>query len=186
MAPTTTLYDLTIPTLVKIATTGNKLLQKAEAYAQEKGIPVTDLLDARLAEDMWPLSQQVSVISAMSHKALARLVGDAGPEPKMQPLSPEEARSYLSSTLQQLKGVQREAVDGKEDKAGPSSLGPFQLEMTGTDYVQGVILPNCYFHLSMIYAILRMKGLSVGKMDYLAEFLGEGPTAQITKLRQQQ
>jgi hypothetical protein len=29
------------------------------------------------------------------------------------------------------------------------------------------VLPNFYFHISMVYALLRKNGIEIGKADYL-------------------
>ena len=39
--------------------------------------------------------------------------------------------------------------------------------MSAEEYVREFSLPNFYFHLSMAYAILRMKGLDIGKGDFI-------------------
>lgn len=43
--------------------------------------------------------------------------------------------------------------------------------MTGSKYVQGFVLPNFFFHITTAYSILRMKGVPLGKRDYLTPFL---------------
>ena len=37
----------------------------------------------------------------------------------------------------------------------------------GQDYLLQMILPNTFFHIAMVYAILRRDGVDVGKMDFL-------------------
>jgi len=39
--------------------------------------------------------------------------------------------------------------------------------MTGADYFLEHAIPNFFFHLTLVYAILRHNGVSVGKSDYL-------------------
>ena len=41
------------------------------------------------------------------------------------------------------------------------------LTFVGRDYLLGFALPNFYFHVTTAYAILRAKGVVIGKMDYL-------------------
>ena len=45
--------------------------------------------------------------------------------------------------------------------------GAFEFAMTTEGYVREFSLPNFYFHLSIAYAILRMKGLEIGKADFI-------------------
>jgi hypothetical protein len=39
--------------------------------------------------------------------------------------------------------------------------------MAGSDYFVEHAVPNFYFHLSHVYAILRANGVALGKRDYL-------------------
>lgn len=40
-------------------------------------------------------------------------------------------------------------------------------KFTGLSYVNTFAVPNFYFHMCMVYAILRKEGVPVGKLDYL-------------------
>ena len=62
------------------------------------------------------------------------------------------------------------------DAALPSSkrlaLGPVgHLQLGGEEYVDDFLLPNFYFHLVTVYAILRMSGARIGKQDFMAHLL---------------
>ena len=41
--------------------------------------------------------------------------------------------------------------------------------MTGADYFLEHALPNFYFHLSHVYALLRHNGVNLGKKDFLGQ-----------------
>ena len=41
------------------------------------------------------------------------------------------------------------------------------LKFTGRAYVTDFVLPNLYFHISMVYALLRHNGVELGKGDFL-------------------
>ena len=42
------------------------------------------------------------------------------------------------------------------------------MRFDGITYLTGFVIPNFYFHTSMVYAILRAQGVEIGKFDYLA------------------
>jgi len=42
-----------------------------------------------------------------------------------------------------------------------------EIPFVARDYVLGFVLPNFFFHLTTAYALLRMKGVPIGKLDYL-------------------
>lgn len=71
----TSLYDLTFPPLIASLKTEQNLLAKAEEYAAEKGIDVQELLDTRLAPDMWPLSQQFTITALHAVMTVVKLAG---------------------------------------------------------------------------------------------------------------
>ena len=41
------------------------------------------------------------------------------------------------------------------------------LELTGIEYIEEFLIPNFYFHLVTVYNIMRLKGVPLGKADYL-------------------
>ena len=43
----------------------------------------------------------------------------------------------------------------------------FRLEFTVQDFLLGFSQPNFYFHATTAYDIMRMKGIAIGKIDYL-------------------
>jgi hypothetical protein len=49
--------------------------------------------------------------------------------------------------------------------------------MTGADYFFEHFLPNFYFHLAHVYALLRHNGVDVGKRDYLGALTMQAPKA---------
>ena len=40
-------------------------------------------------------------------------------------------------------------------------------KFTGIGYLTDFVLPNFYFHSSMVYALLRKAGVEIGKGDFL-------------------
>ena len=57
------------------------------------------------------------------------------------------------------------ANEEKEVVLPSRKLGP--IKMTGKEYISKYAIPNFFFHVCMVYAILRKEGVDVGKNDYL-------------------
>ncbi|GAP90873.1 putative helix-turn-helix-domain-containing protein [Rosellinia necatrix] len=168
----TSLYDLTIPTLINALKAEQNLLAQAEAFAAEKGIPIAELLEARLAPDMWPLSQQIVITALHSAMTVLKLTGTPPNKIEFGPASLEDSKKYLSETLELLSAVTPESVNGKEAQIVGAMMGPgTEVNMKAVDYVQGYLLPNVYFHVTTFYDILRSKGATLGKKDFLGTFL---------------
>lgn len=51
------------------------------------------------------------------------------------------------------------------------ALGPTIIKLTATESVLKHSIPNFFFHVQTAYAILRSKGVPLGKRDYIASFL---------------
>ena len=54
-------------------------------------------------------------------------------------------------------------------KAMLFKMGGFELPFTAEDFMQSFSLPNFYFHVTTTYDILRMEGVSLGKLDFLGK-----------------
>ena len=63
------------------------------------------------------------------------------------------------------------ALAGREQVRVPCAFGPASYEATAVDYVHGYPIPTAYFHLNMLYAILRSRGVPLGKTDYMEPFM---------------
>ncbi|RYP77454.1 hypothetical protein DL769_003408 [Monosporascus sp. CRB-8-3] len=163
------LYSISIPVLINTLVTASDVLKKGGQHAQDKGIPISEYLDARIYEDMLPLHFQIRILAATALKAVERLTGTAPPalDADKERTTLGEWLAVIDETLEVLRGVDRAAVDGKEQTKVPCVFGPEKYEATLVDYVQGYPIPTVYFHLNMIYAILRGKGVPLGKMDYM-------------------
>ncbi|HEX8301931.1 DUF1993 domain-containing protein [Sphingomonas sp.] len=163
----TELYDIAVPAFLRGFTAMAAFLDKGRAWADEQGVPHEELLAARLYEDMAPLPSQVQRASDAAKLATARLAAlEAPPMPDTE-ASFEELQARIAATVDFLKSVPREKVDGREDAEIVLKLPNNELKFTGRAYLTGFALPNFYFHVTAAYAILRMKGVPVGKRDFL-------------------
>ena len=53
------LYDAVVPSNLQILGALDRVIEKAEAFCDEQGLAQAELIDARLAPDMFPLGYQV-------------------------------------------------------------------------------------------------------------------------------
>jgi hypothetical protein len=58
-------------------------------------------------------------------------------------------------------------VNGPVDRGIELTVPNGAMKFTATSYVVDFVLPNFYFHESMVYALLRSNGVEVGKSDFL-------------------
>lgn len=164
------LYDVSIPAFVRGLQNLSNILEKAKTFAAEQGLDTAELLDARLIEDMAPLTRQIQMVTDTA-KFVAVRVGQVENEPWADDeASLEDAQARVAKAIAFLQKTPADGFDGREDAKVVLTTPSGDIPFDGKTYVHGFAIPNFYFHLSMAYALLRMKGVPLGKLDFL------GPT----------
>lgn len=158
-----TLYETTILPLKHTLHQLRVILQKAESWADSNGVPHSDLLQARLAPDMHPLTFQVQSASNSAKFIPVRVTGAENVAMEDNETTFEQLQDRISKTLAILEKAKRDDFEGKEDV----EVTFRDFKFTGLSYVTNFAIPNFYFHVMATYAILRMKGVPIGKFDYL-------------------
>ncbi|KYF63600.1 DUF1993 domain-containing protein [Sorangium cellulosum] len=163
------MYQASIPVLVRMFGNLSAILTKAAAYAEAKKIEPRVLLDARLAPDMLPLTRQVQIASDTAKGCGARLAGVDVPKYEDNEASFDELQARIAKTVAFLNGLRPEQIDGSEDRDVSIPTRGQPLQFKALPYLLNFALPNFYFHVMTTYAILRHNGLDIGKMDYLGQ-----------------
>jgi len=163
----TELYDLTVPVFRRGFASMSAILDKGRAHADEHELPHDLLLGARLYEDMAPLTAQVQRASDAAKFAAARLAQIEGPAMPDTETSFDELQARIAATIAFLDSVDAAAMNGREDADITIKTPNKSFTMKGRAYVLNFVVPNFYFHATTVYAILRAKGVPVGKMDFL-------------------
>lgn len=171
MSSQLSLYDASVPVFLRGLTNLSSLLEKGRAFADEQGIPHSDLIGARLIEDMDPLPAQIQRASDSAKLAVARL-GNLPPVPmEDKEQSFDDLQARIAATIAVLNSVSPDAFDGREDALVELKTPRGTLEFTARDYLLSFALPNFFFHVTTAYALLRMKGVPIGKLDYMGATL---------------
>ena len=163
----TELYDLAVPVLDRALTNLAAFLAKGEAWADEHGVPHSALLEGRLAPDMHPLPYQIQRVSDTAKGALVRIGGLENVAMADDEASFADLQARIAKTLAFVRAVPRTAIDGREEQEVVLKTPTRELTFTARDYLLGFVIPNLFFHVTAAYAILRHKGVPVGKMDFL-------------------
>jgi len=144
------------------------LLDKAEDFARAND-GETSLLQSRLIDDMLPLNYQFK--SCWTHTAMAIegvRHGRFSPEMTPPPGSIDELRKMILDARSACEAVGEDELEALADNEMVFSIGDkFRLDFTVQDFLLSFSTPNLYFHAATAYDILRMKGVEIGKRDYL-------------------
>ncbi|MDC0680821.1 MULTISPECIES: DUF1993 domain-containing protein [Sorangium] len=164
---TISMYQASVPVLVRMLGNLSAILTKAAAYAEAKKIEPRVLLDARLAPDMLSLTRQVQIATDSAKGCGARLAAVDLPKYEDNEASFDELQARIAKTVAFLKSLRPEQIDGSEDRDVSIPARDQTLQFKGLVYLLNFVLPNFYFHVTTAYAILRHNGLDIGKMDFL-------------------
>lgn len=170
MAPSFSVWDASFGQYISGLQSLVHILKKAKTESGD----VDSLPQARLAEDMLPLAFQVQFLSDLVFKTRQRLAGSKTDAYKSthEEKTLDDLIDTAEKTLALAKSVEPSEVDDAADREVQIGLGKSgTITTTGRGYVFGYAIPNFYFHLTTAYAILRSKGISVGKSDYLHAFI---------------
>jgi len=160
------MYDISVPVFRQFLGALQDVLNKAEAHCSENKIDPATYIDARLAEDMQPLSFQVLQTIGHSAGALAQLSG------KQQASTPSAdsfsaMKKSIAQALDFLESLKPEDLDGAESRAVELNFPGRQIKFKGLDYLQSFAMPNFFFHATTAYDILRNRGVGIGKRDFM-------------------
>src|SRR5260370_4403975 len=161
------LYEITIPVMIGGIDNMWKFLDSGRGYADEKGIAHASLLNARLAEDMMTLVQQVQRASDTARLAavrVARVNNIAMPD---RETTFEDLEARISATVSFLAAVPPAAFEANADAELVAKFADGERIFTGRSYLLGFSLPNFFFHLTTAYNLLRHLGVPLGKADFL-------------------
>jgi hypothetical protein len=162
------LYSATVPTFLQILPSVSALCDKGAEWCDEKGLDEAELVQARLAEDMWPFAMQVR--STWLHSADAiegARKGETAPDFSEPPGTFAQLKARVDEAIGRLEAVTPEAVDGLVGRDTCFRIGERRMDFTAENYLLSFALPNFFFHATAAYAILRSRGLPLGKRDFL-------------------
>jgi uncharacterized protein len=162
-----TLYDFSIPALIRGLTNTLAILDKAATYSAAKKLDATTLARARLFPDMLPLSAQIQIACDTAKGAASRLAGVDNPKHEDTETTLAELKSRVEKTLQFVRGIKPEQIGSDETRAIELKFPSGVVKFTAISYLTEFVLPNFYFHITMVYALLRESGVEIGKGDYL-------------------
>jgi hypothetical protein len=161
------LFDVSIPVLVRGLGNLSVIIDKAVAHAEAKKLDAAALTQARLFPDMFPLVRQVQIACDTAKGAAARLAGIEIPQHQDNETTLPELKQRIAKTLDFIQGIKASQLEGAETRSIEIKGANRTLSFTGLSYLNNFVLPNFYFHESISYAILRHNGVEVGKNDYL-------------------
>jgi hypothetical protein len=166
---TISMYDVSVPALIRGLINTSALLDKAAEHATAKKFDTAVLAQSRLFPDMHPLLRQVQIACDTAKGGAGRLAAVDIPQHPDTEVSFAELKARIARTVDFLKSLNAGQMKDAETRSIELKLPNGSMQFKGLDYLTGFVLPNFYFHISMVYALLRKAGVEIGKRDFLGD-----------------
>ena len=164
---TISMYQASVPTIVRALNHLAAVLEKADQHAAAKKIDTSVFVNARLYPDMLPLAKQVQIASDISKGGSARLAQAEPPAFEDNETTIAQLIERLRKTVTYLETLKPEQIDGSEGRTVTWQTRSATKTMQGMPYLLNHVLPNVFFHTTTAYDILRHNGVELGKQDFL-------------------
>ncbi|MFV0644409.1 MAG: DUF1993 family protein [Sphingomonadaceae bacterium] len=163
------LHAAFIPSAMQMLGTTKGLVDKAEGWCIENNKDPSELITCRLIEDMFAFDYQVKSVAVHTAGAIAGVkAGQFEPDMSPPPQSFAAMRTLLDDTMAVLDSY---SEDDMENLIGTPVNFAFRGKVVASFVAENFLLsfsqPNFYFHTTTAYDLLRMKGVPVGKLDFM-------------------
>ncbi len=171
----TTLYDLTVGSYSQVLESALNVLEKGKTFCEENNISMKEILETKLRDDMQGLYFQIVSLNHHSASALEALTSGEFLPPmaafahEITEADYDELLERTRASIAQMKAADASAINARSGETIIFKLGKNELPFTTENFVLSFSLPNFYFHATTLYDILRMKGVPLGKMDFLCQ-----------------
>lgn len=144
----------------------DRWLEAGAAFAHANSFAPDELLELRLAPDQFPFARQVMIAGDTAKLAAARLSGIEAPKQADAETSLEDLRARIRVVVAYLESLPADAFAGAATRVVTQPRWEGKV-MSGADYFVEHAVPNFFFHITHTYALLRHRGVNLGKRDYL-------------------
>jgi hypothetical protein len=163
-----TLYSGFVPVCLQLLGGLKVVLQKTEVHTTEQKWDPAVVLNLRLFPDMFTLERQVRQVCNHALGA-GRVAGVDLPSLPDQDNSFAEVQSRIDKTVDFLKGLRANQIDGKDDSDVTVTMGGQPRTMKCANYLYYFAMLQVQFHATTAYDIVRHVGVALGKRDYLGQ-----------------
>jgi hypothetical protein len=164
------LYDISVPAYLQTLGAVSGLLAKGRAHFEAGGISLDEIVETRLIDNMNPFRFQVVSVAHHSLGCIQGLQrGSFSPPDFGADLDYVGLERLVRDAAESLQGFEPEAINALEGQPLQFRTQRFELNFIAENFVTSFSLPNFYFHAATAYDILRMKGVPIGKLDFMGQ-----------------
>jgi uncharacterized protein len=79
----------------------------------------------------------------------------------------DELQQRIAKTISFLESLDSKKFEGADKREVTVKIAGQDTKLSGLNYYNGFVLPNFYFHSTVVYSILRHNGVELGKRDFV-------------------
>jgi hypothetical protein len=162
------LYRATVESYLQTLGAVSGYLDRGLSHCADNGIDAGEVVETRLFADMQPFRFQ---IQSVTHHSLGAIEGVKRgvftPPPPIPPVDYPGLQKMVADAREALQALTPDEVNGLEGQEVTFDAGALKLPFLAEDFLLTFSLPNFHFHATTAYDILRMKGVPLGKRDYM-------------------
>jgi uncharacterized protein len=125
------MYAASVPAFLQMLKNLTAILEKAEAFAEERDIEPEVMLNWRLAPDMFPLVRQIQIAADFAKGTTARLAGAEVPKYADEEQTFAELKARIAKTVKFVEGFKPKDIDGSETRDITLAVGGQEMRFKG-------------------------------------------------------
>lgn len=162
------LFDVSVTNFLQVLNAVDNFLEKGRNHLNENGVDLQEVVDTSLAPDMWTFQNQIISVAHHSMGALKGVeAGEFAPPGGYGEPDYAGLQALVKEAIEYVSALAAADVEAMEGKSMVFKLGGNEIPFVAENFLMSFSLPNLHFHATTAYDILRMKGVPVGKQDYL-------------------
>lgn len=162
------LHAAYVPSALQMLGTANHLIDTAEKWGVENECSEGEMIGARVFEDMLPWCYQIKCVAEHTQGSIEGVrAGVYSPDLNPPPTSFEALRAKIASAVGAMKALTEDEMEAMIGQPMRFEFKDRGMDFTAEEFLLSFSQPNFYFHCATAYNILRMKGVPVGKMDFM-------------------
>jgi len=166
----TSLYELSVASYLQTLGALSGIMDRAHAHFTANKVDPNDIVETRLFPDMLPFRFQVQSVAHHSWGTIEAIKQGTFLPPAGSPAHDYAGLQKLVADTSAALGKATPAeINALEGRDVIFQMRDFKLPFTAANFVMSFSLPNVHFHATTAYDILRMKGVPLGKRDYMGQ-----------------
>ena len=162
------LHAAYVPSALQMLGTARNLVDTAEKWCTDNGCSEAEMIGARIHDDMLPFTYQVKCVAEHTQGSVEGVrQGVYSPDLNPPPATFAALREKLAGAVAFMEALTEDELEAMIGAPMRFEFKGSGMDFTAEDFLLSFSQPNFYFHCATAYDILRMKGVPVGKRDFM-------------------